>query len=216
MPLNQKTIIDAVKEAKETSQERNFTQSVELIVNLKEIDVKSPEGRIRERIELPNPLPGKPNKICVIATGELALKAKKAEADLLMGRDELTGLAGKKKELRKIANEYDFFLAEGPLMPRVGKILGSTLGPRGKMPVPVSPTTDIADLIKRYRKMVSVRMRNQPLLQCRIASESMEEEEIAENLQAVLRVIERKLERGMQNIRSIYVKTSMGPSVKVA
>lgn len=216
MPLNQKTIIDAVKEAKERSEERNFTQSVELIVNLKEIDVKSPEGRIRERIELPNPVADKPNKICVIATGELALKAKNAEADLLMGRDELTGLAGKKKELRKIANEYDFFLAEGPLMPLVGKILGATLGPRGKMPVPVSPRTDIADLIKRYRKMVSVRMRNQPLLQCRIASESMGEEEIAENIQAVLRVIERKLERGMQNIRSIYVKTSMGPSVKVA
>ncbi|NIQ04671.1 MAG: 50S ribosomal protein L1, partial [Candidatus Korarchaeota archaeon] len=62
----------------------------------------------------------------------------------------------------------DFFLAEAPSMPLVGKVLGSTLGPRGKMPVPVPPSADIGDLIKRYRRMVSMRIRNQPILQCRV------------------------------------------------
>lgn len=215
MPLDQKTIITAIKEVKEKSKKRNFTQSVELILNLKDIDMKSAEGRIQERIELPHPPPEKPNKICVIATGELALKAKRAKADLVIGKDELAGLAGRKKDLRKIANEYNFFMAEAPLMPRVGKILGPALGPRGKMPVPVPPTADISGLIKRYRKMVFVRMRNQPVIRCRVGTESMKEEEVAENVQTVLRVIEGKLKRGMKNIKNVYLKTSMGKPVKI-
>jgi len=215
MPLEQKTIITAIKEAKEKSKKRNFTQSVELILNLKDIDMKSPEGRIQERIELPHPSPEKPNKICVIATGELALKAKRAKADLVIGNDELAGLAGRKKELRKIANDYNFFMAEAPLMSRVGKTLGPALGPRGKMPVPVPPTADISGLIKRYRKMVFVRMRNQPVIRCRVGTESMKEEEIAENVQTVLKTIERKLKRGTKNIKTVYLKTSMGTPVKI-
>lgn len=215
MSLDQKTITTAIKEVKEKSKKRNFTQSVELILNLKDIDMKSPEGRIQERIELPHPSPEKPNKICVIATGELALKAKRAKADLVIGKDELAGLAGRKKDLRKIANEYNFFMAEAPLMPRVGKILGPALGPRGKMPVPVPPTADITGLINRHRKMVSVRMRNQPVIRCRVGTESMKEEEIAENVQTVLKAIEGKLKRGTKNIKTIYLKTSMGKPVKI-
>lgn len=215
MPLDKKTIINAIKEAKEKSKKRNFTQSVELILNLKDVDMKSPEGRIQERIELPHSSPEKLNKMCIIATGELALNAKKAKADLVIGKDELGGLAGKKKELRKIANEYSFFLAEAPLMPRVGKVLGPALGPRGKMPVPVPPTADISGLIKRYRKMILVRMRNYPVIRCRVGTESMKEEEIAENIEAVVRVIEGKLKRGMKNIKTVYLKMSMGAPVKV-
>lgn len=215
MSLNQKTIMNAIKEAKEKSKKRNFTQSVELILNLKNIDMKSPEGRIREQVELPYSSSKKANKLCVIATGELAFKAKKADANLVIGRDELGELAGKKKDLRKIANEYDFFLAEAPLMPFVGKVLGPILGPRGKMPMPVSPTADITDLMKRYRRMISVRTRNQPVLQCRVGTESMKEEEIAENIQVTLRAITRKLKRGMGNIKSIYLKMSMDTPVKV-
>jgi large subunit ribosomal protein L1 len=215
MPLNEKALIDSIKEAKEKSKKRNFTQSVELILNLKDIDVKSTEGRIRERIELPHPTPKKSNKICIIATGELALKGKRAKANLVIGRNDLKELAGKKKDLRKMANQYDFFLAEAPLMPLVGKVLGSTLGPRGKMPVPVPPSADIKDLMKRYKKMVSVRTRNQPILQCRVGTENMKEEEIAENVQAVIRAIERKLKRGKKNIKSAHIKMSMGPPTKV-
>jgi len=215
MSLDQKTIITAIKEVKEKSKKRNFTQSVELILNLKDIDMKSPEGRIQERIELPHLSPEKPNKICVIATGELALKAKRAKADLVIGKDELGALAGRKKELRKIANEYNFFMAEAPLMPRVGKILGPALGPRGKMPVPVPPTADISGLIKKYRKMIFVRMRNQPVIRCRVGTESMKEEEITENVQTVLKTIERKLKRGTKNIKTVYLKTSMGKPVKI-
>jgi len=214
MPLDQKIILAAVKEVKEKSEKRNFAQSIEFVLSLKDVDMKSSEGKIQEIIELPYS-PEKPNKVCVIASGELALKARRANADLVIGRAELEGLAGKKRELRKIANEYDFFIAEAPLMPLVGKILGSVLGPRGKMPIPVPPTADIASLIEKHRKTVTVRMRNQPVLQCRVGTESMKEEEIAENVQAVLRVIEGKLKKGIKNIKFAYIKTSMGTPVKI-
>ena len=215
MPIEQKTLLSAVKEAKEKSGRRNFTQSVELILNLQDIDMKSPEGRLQENVELPYPPVEKTNKICVIATGELALKAKKANADLVLDKAELEGLAGKKKELRKLANEYDFFIAEAPLMPLVGKVLGPALGPRGKMPIPVPPTADIESLLNKYRRTVVVRMRNQPVIQCRVGTENMKEEELAENIQAVLRVVEGKLKRGMKNIKSVCIKTTMGAPVKI-
>jgi large subunit ribosomal protein L1 len=214
MPLDQKTILNAVKEAKEKSEKRNFTQSIELILNLQDIDMKSPEGRLQEIVELPHSIE-KPNKICVIASGELALKARKANANLVIEKAELESLAGKKKELRKIANEYDFFVAEAPLMPLVGKVLGPVLGPRGKMPVPVPPTADIESLIAKYSKSVTLRMRNQPIVQCRVGTDNMKEEEIAENIQTILRVIEGKLKRGMKNIKLAYIKTSMGTPVKI-
>jgi large subunit ribosomal protein L1 len=214
MPLDQKAILDAIKSAKEKSEKRNFDQSIELIINLKDIDMKSPEGKLQEIVELPYS-PEKLNRICIIASGELALKARKANADLVIERAELEGFAGKKRELRKIANAYDFFIAEAPLMPLVGKVLGPVLGPRGKMPIAVPPTADIASLINKNRKTVIVRMRSQPILQCRIGSEKMKEEEIAENVQAVLRVIEGKLKRGMKNVKLAYIKTAMGKPVGI-
>jgi large subunit ribosomal protein L1 len=215
MSLEPKTVLNAIKEAKEKGGKRNFVQSVELILTLQDIDMKSPEGRLQENVELPHPPPNKPNKVCVIATGELALKAKKANADLVIDKDELEALAGKKKELRKLANEYDFFLAEAPLMPLVGKVMGAFLGPRGKMPIPVPPTGDVESLIKKYRRTVVIKMRNQPVIQCRVGTEDMKEEDLAENIQAVLKIVESKMKRGVKNIKSIHIKTTMGEPVKI-
>ena len=214
MPLDKKTLLDAVKEAKTKSGEKKFTQSVELILDIKEIDMKSPEGRIQQVIDLPHAT-GKPNKILVIATGELAMNARKAKVDKVMEKADLEGLAGKKKELRKLANTYDVFLSEAPLMPLVGRNFGPFLGPRGKLPVPVPPNADITILIKKHRKTVVVRMRNQPIIQCAIGTADMKEEQIVDNIQAVLRVLEGKLKRGLKNIKFAFIKTSMGTPVKI-
>ena len=215
MPLNMKSILDAVKEAKDKSKKRNFAQSIELVINLQDVDPKKSGNRIQELIELPHPA-GKESKICVIASGEMALKAKRAGANLVIERGNLEALMGDKKKQKELAKTYDFFIAEAPLMPLVGKSLGATLGPRGKMPTPVSPRANIADQIEKHRKMVLLRMRGQPVLQCRVGNENMADKEIAENTQAVVRRIEGKLKRGIKNIRSIHLKTTMGSPVKVA
>lgn len=214
MPLDEKNLLQAIKEVKEKSKKRSFVQSIELIISLRDIDPKKPEGKIQELIELPNST-GKENRVCVVASGEMALKAKKANADLVIKKTELQALAGDKKKQKELAKAYDFFIAEAPLMPLVGKILGATLGPKGKMPTPVPPTANIAEHIKKHRKMVFIRVREQPVLQCRVGTENMEDNKIAENSQAVIRRVEGKLRRGIKNIRSIHLKTSMGSPIKM-
>jgi len=214
MPLNTKNLLAAIKEVKSNNNERNFTQSIDLAINLQNIDMKKPEGRIQERIELPHSA-GKKLKVCVVATGELAMKAKDAGASLVIGKTELEALTGEKKKQKDIARKYDLFIAEAPLMPLVGKSLGASLGPRSKMPTPVPPNANIEEQIKKHQNVVSVRMRGQPVIQCRIASQEMSDEEIAESMQAVVRRIESKLKRGIKNFRSVYLKTSMGTSIKV-
>jgi len=210
-----KNLLAAVKEVKSSSKERKFSQSIDLAINLQNIDMKKPEGRIQERIELPYSA-GKDVKVCVIATGEMALKAKKAGASFVLERAALESLVTDKKKQKEIAKNYDLFIAEAPLMPLVGRSLGASLGPRGKMPTPVPPNADIKEQIEKHQTLVSVRMRGQPVIQCRVGNESMADKEIAENVQAIVRRIEAKLKRGIKNFRSVYLKTSMGSSVKVA
>jgi large subunit ribosomal protein L1 len=214
MPLDKNTIVAAVKEAKEKSGQKKFNQTIDLILNLQEIDMKSPEGKIQAIIDLPH-VTAKPNKICIVASGELALKARKANADKVLEKADLEALAGKKKDLRKIASDFDVFVSEAPLMPLVGRVLGPVLGPRGKMPVPVPPNADVNGIIAKHRKTVVVRMRTQPIIQCSVGTENMSEDELFDNVQAVLRVLEGKLKRGLKNIKVAYIKTSMGSPVKV-
>lgn len=214
MPLDKKTIVDAVKEAKEKSGQKKFNQTIDLILNIKEIDMKAPEGKVQAVIDLPH-ITGKPNRICIVASGELALKSRKANADKVIEKAGLEALAGKKKDLRKLASDFDVFISEAPLMPLVGRILGPVLGPRGKLPVPVPPNAEIAAVIKKHRKTVVVRMRNQPIIQCAIGTENMNEDELYDNVQAVLRFLDGKLKRGLKNIKLAYIKTSMGTPVKI-
>jgi len=210
MSLDAKALLESVKEAKSKAEKRKFAQSVELIINLREIDMKKPESKIQESIELPHPV-GKQNKVCVIATGELALKARKAGADLVIERGELEALGNDKKKAKALVNEYEYFISEAPLMPTVGRVLGAVLGPKGRMPTPVPPNVDIAAAIEKQRKIVQIRLRSQPILQCRIGTEDMTDEQIAQNIEVVIKRLEGKLKRGLRNIRSIVIKTAMGP-----
>ena len=213
MSLETKKIVEAVEKAK-NSKRRGFTQSVDLIVNIQDIDLKKPENRITELVELPNPI-DKEVKVCVIASGQLALEAKKAGADRVIQREDLEALAKDRKAARKLAKEYDFFVAEAPLMPLVGRALGPFLGPRGKMPTPVPSNAPISEILERHRRLVRLRLKDQPTLQCRVGTETMDNQKIAENIQAVLKRLEEKLERGFRNIASVLVKTTMGKPVKV-
>ena len=214
MPLDKKTIIDAVKQAKEQSGGKKFNQTIDLILNIKEVDMKAPEGKIQAVVELPHATV-KPNKVLVVASGELAMKARQSDADKVIERGDLEALGGKKKELRKLANEYDVFISEAPMMAMVGKTLGPVLGPRGKMPIPVPPNADIVELLKKHRKTVVVRMRTQPIIQVSVGSEAMSEDDLFDNVQAVLRFLEGKLKRGLKNVKNVYIKTSMGLPVKI-
>jgi large subunit ribosomal protein L1 len=214
LPLAKDEVGRALSELRKNLVKRKFSQSIELVVKLREVDLKKPENRINETIPLPN-TPEGPVKICVIAAGDLGTRAKSAGADMLVTRDQIDSLSKDKKAARKLAQDYDFFIAEAPLMPQVGRALGSFLGPRGKMPTPVAPNAPIDQIIAGQRKMVRVRMREQPVLSCRIGTETMSDDKLAENIQTVISRIEEKLERGFKNISEILVKATMSKPVKI-
>ncbi|MFH0748597.1 MAG: 50S ribosomal protein L1 [Candidatus Bathyarchaeota archaeon] len=214
MPIERKSIIKAVEETKKASKKRKFSQTIDLIVNLKDLDLKIPENRINELVELPHPPKPKIN-IIVFAGGDLALRAEKAGADRILGREDIERLATDKKGAKKLIGETDFFLAETSLMATVGKILGPILGPRGKMPMPLPPTAQVDTIITRHRKSIRVRLREQLNTQINIGTEDMSDEMLADNIQTIISLMERKLVRGARNIRGVYIKTTMGPRIKI-
>ncbi len=207
-------ILEAVKKAKEQSKPRNFTQSIDIVINIKDLDVNKPENRFEEEVSLPHGR-GKEVKIAVIADGELALQAKKAGADLVITRDDLEELGKNRKKAKRLANEYEFFIAQADLMSLVGRFLGPVLGPRKKMPKPIPATANPAPLIKKLRDTVRVRVKDQPLIHTTVGTEKMDEEKITENIESILDVLDRNLEKGRKQVKSMYIKTTMGPAVKV-
>lgn len=211
--MDDEKIKEAIKTALEKSKKRNFKQSVDVAITLKDVDMNNPKNRIDEEVILPNGR-GKPAKVAIFAGGELALKARDV-VDLIIKPEEIDDLAKDKKKMKRIANEHDFFIAEAPLMPIIGKKLGVVLGPRGKMPKPIPPTADIKAIVDNLRKSVKVRSKSNKTFHAVIGTEDMEPEKLAENLKAIIKRLEEKLERGRYNIESVYVKTTMGPSQRV-
>jgi len=206
-------LIDIMKKLQAESKQRKFLESVELAINLKDIDLSNPKNRIQEEIPLPNGR-GRQVRIGIFSSSEMAMKAK-GVADVVIQPEELEELAKDKTKARKFARQGDFFLAEAPLMPTIGKRLGVVLAPRGKMPKPIPPGSDPKAAIEKLRGSVSVRTRDKKTFHLPIGTKDMPADKLAENLDAVLKRIMSKLERGKMNIRSAYVKTTMGPSFKV-
>jgi len=214
LSINIDKLVEAIEEAKKKAKKRNFIQSVELIIKLRDVDVKKPENRINIEVPLPNPPNEKLAKVAVFATGDLVLKAKEANADLVIGKEDLEKLATEKRSAKELAKNYDFFIAQPDLMPIIGRYLGRYLGPRGKMPKPVPPTADISAILARYRKSIRVRIKDQPQVMCRVGVETQDSKQIAENIEAVLEALKNKF-KIPQNIERIYVKLTMGPAVEV-
>ncbi|MCS7112421.1 MAG: 50S ribosomal protein L1 [Candidatus Bathyarchaeota archaeon] len=208
-----KGVVEALRFIEENP--RRFKQSVELIVNLRDIDLKKPENRFVDVISLPHGS-GKPAKICMIASGALASQARNVGVDLLIEPNDLALYGSDKRRGKKLANEYDFFLAEAQYMGLVGRYLGTFLGPRGKMPTPITLTTSIGDVVRSLRNSVRIRVRTNPQIKCRIGVEGMKVDEMVENVEAILSKVVSRMPKGIENIESIYVKGTMTPAVKVS
>lgn len=207
-------IIDAVKEAKEQAKPRNFTQSIDVIINLKDLDVRKPENRFSEEVALPNGR-GKEIKIGVIADGELALAAKNAGVDVVISKEDLQEFGKDIKAAKKVVNSVDSFIAQADMMPLVGRFLGRILGPRNKMPKPVPASARIEPLLERTQATIKVGVKQQPSIQILVGTQDMDDEKLAENIEAVLAVLDRNLEKGRNQIKSMYIKTTMGSVVRV-
>ena len=209
--VNETQLTEMIKTAKAETKKRKFKQSLELIMIFKDIDVKKGFA-MNETIQLPKT--SSPASVCVMASGDMGLKAKTAKADKVIDGDELNQLSANKRQSRKLINSYDFFLADTKLMPVVGKTLGQLLGPRGKMPTPVPFNASIDSFLERFRSSIRVKVKNSLSASCKIGDETMADSDLVANASAVINAVEKKLPSGDKNVKRILIKTTMGKIVK--
>ena len=212
--MEQEKILEAVKQALEKSPQRKFSESIDLAINLKNLDMNQPTNRLDEEVILPNGL-GKPIKIAVFAKGETAQRAKGAGADYVFEPEEIAALGEDKIRAKSLAEECNFFIAEAAYMPAIGKTLGQVLGPRGKMPIPLTPDKDVVQIINKSRNSIKIRSKDKMTFHIPVGRKEMEPQKLAQNIEAIINRIEHRYERGLYNVKSIYVKATMGPSVRV-
>ncbi len=205
-------LADLVRKGKE-SKERKFPESFESVITFKDVDPKKTDLNINETVYLPHPGSHK-STICFIGSGDLLLRAKNAGVEGTLEPSQLENFAGNKKEAKKLARQYDFFLADTALMPRIGKILGTSLGPKGKIPTPVPPNAPIEAMINRTRTAVRVRSRAALAVAAKVGDRKLSDAELADNILAMVQAVQKKLPNGDRNIRAVIVKTTMGKPVK--
>ncbi len=205
------SIIKNIEELK-NFKKRNFVESFELGVTLKDIDMVDPKNRITEEIILPNGR-GKDIKVAIIASEEMLGKAK--NADFLYSLEDLNNFSDDKKSFKKIVKNIDFFVAESSMMASIGKNLGIILGPRGKIPKPVPPGQDPSVLIDNLKKSVRIRSRDKKTFQVAFGTLNMSNDDLYSNINTILKRVISRLDKGKGNILSAYIKTTMSKAIKI-
>jgi large subunit ribosomal protein L1 len=216
MDLN--AINEAVKKAKSDSPKRNFKQTVEFIINLKDVDIKKPEGQLDFFVPL-HYGKGKKPKICALIGPELKDEAK-ASCDTVILQDEFQKYAANKKDIRKLAKNHDFFIAQANIMTQVASVFGRVLGPKGKMPNPkagcvVPPKSNMKPLVEKLSKTVRVNTKLVPIIQVPVGMEDMDEAHISDNILTVYNQAIHHLPGDKNNIKSMFVKLTMGKGVRL-
>lgn len=209
--IDNKSIKTALGEVLKGKGSRKFPQTVDLSINFRGIDFSKPENRLNLEVPLPKGR-GKNIKVAVFADGQGSTDAKKAGADLVLGSDSIERLAKNRLELKKLASEYTF-LAEPKLMVSIGKSLGAVLGARGKMPKPFVGKFD--EVIDKVRRTVTLRSKGKymPVINVAVGTEDMSQEDLFENISAVLDAVRGKVSES--GIKNIYIKLTMGAPKKV-
>lgn len=202
---------------------RKFDESIDLIINIKDINLNDPKQRIDKELILPNKIvtSDTPNA-CVVASDEILLEAKNLGLDTL-DNDNLIKLNNEeKKSKKKFVKKYDFFIVEDKMMPNIARYLARFLGPLGKMPKPfpsgygiVSNPEDLKIAVERYLKVIRVQLKKQPLIQVKVGKKSMDKQKVFENVKAIVNYVADQMPHKYNNLKSMYLKTTMGKPVKI-
>ena len=202
---------EAVETAVEEDEDRNFTQSIDLIVNFKGLDLSDPENRFNEDFKLPYQAD---DEVKVGIIGDTLIN-NTDDADREVTQDELEEMFNDPSKAKDLAEEMSFLIAEAPLMPKIGQNLGQVFGPRNMMPDPMPPGSDASDEIQDLRNTVTLRLKEAPLLQLKIGKEDFDLEKVERNAEAVYDFVEGRLPQGNNNVKSVMVKTTMGSPIEV-
>ena len=215
--MDKNQVIQTLKQVKENSTKRKFTQSYDLIINLKDIDLKKPEQSINSFVTLHHSK-GKKAKICALVGPELIPQAKQV-CDLAISVDDFPKYQDK-KEARKLAVKYDFFIAQATIMPKIATTFGRIFGPKGKMPNPkagcvVPPNANLKAVYDKLQKTVRLQTKNDPIIQLMVGNEGMKDEEIVDNIMITYDSLMPQLPSGNDNIKNAFLKLTMGKAFEI-
>ena len=216
--MNKNSILESLKKLREISKKRNFNQSIDLIVNLKQLDKKNPEHKIDLFLQLPKSKVKKP-KICALVDKELATKAKIFDKVIL--KEDFPKYSKDKKLTKKLATEYDYFVAQANLMGEIATAFGKVFGPKGKMPNPkagciVPPVIpNLEPIQQKIFSTVRFVTKDQLLVRSSIGSEDMSDEDLVENIYHAYTTILHALPKEKDNLKSVLIKLTMSPSVQI-
>lgn len=203
--MNEK-ILKTVQTLKESGKKRNFPQTFDMIVSLKELDLKKPESKIDESFPLPH---GRGRDAHVVIFSD-TIRSEGAE---VLTSADVNDLAKNKRAAKKLAKQADFLFGEPKVMPLVGKSLGTLLGPRGK--VPKLLVGDVKSLVETHKRATRVRVKDALVIHCIAGMDNMKDEQVAENVEAIINFLEHRLPRGKANIANMMLKLTMGKPVKL-
>ncbi len=215
--MEKKAILETLKKLKESKQ-RKFSQSIDIIAHFKDIDLKKTDQQTEYFLQLHYPR-GKKIKICALVDTELAEEAKKV-CDHVVLADDFPKFAKDKKATKKLANDYDFFIAQANIMAQVASTFGRIFGPRGKMPNPkagcvVPPKASLKPLYDRLQNVIKVSVKTTPMFMCSIGKEDQKEEELVDNITTLYNSLIQNLPKEKNNIKKIFMKLTMSKAIEV-
>ena len=196
---------------------RKFSQTVDLVITLKGVDMKKPEEQLDFYLPIPHGI-GRKVKICALIGPELAEEAK--ACDKIVMEAEFEGYAKDKKKVKKLANECDYFVAQANIMPKIATAFGKVFGPKRKMPNPkagcvVPPKTLLKPLVDKLQKTIRIYAKERPVVQVVVGNESMKDDELVENISSLVDQVVHHLPGEINNIKSVHVKLTMSKPVKI-
>lgn len=217
--MNKQNVLQTLQKVRDQSQKRKFEQSVDMVVNFKGIDFKKEQNRIDVNVNMPFGSGKTESKALIFVRDKHFADQLKTKVQKIVLEEDIEALAKAKKEVQQIIEEFNVVLAEGPVMLTVAKFLGQQLAPKGKMPKPVQPSIkEVESIIASMGS--SIRVTNKkgkfmPLVNLSVGKEVMKDEQIAENVLTVYNSILTALNNNTQSIKSVILKTTMGPAVKI-
>jgi len=214
--LSNDTLTEAVEAILKHSNEkkRNFTETIELQVALKNYDPNK-DKRFSGTVRLPL-APKKKFTICIIGDQKHIDEAKKLGVPAL-SQDDLKKLKKDKKLVKKLANQYDAFLASATLIRMIPRLLGPGLNKAGKFPAVLGANEDILEKIEATKASIKFQLKSKKAL-ClgvAVANVGMKQEEVVASITLAVNFLVSLLSKNWQQVKRLYIKSTMGPSHRI-
>ena len=191
---------------------RKFTESIELQITLKNYDAQR-DKRFSGTFKLP--VIPKPNStVCILGNQKHCEKADQLGVDK-MTVDDLKKFNKNKKLIKKFAKKYDNFLASAALIKQIPRILGPGLTKAGKFPSLLDENDNVQEKIDQIKATIKFQMKKVMCMSLCVANVTMTQADIALNVQLAVNFLVSLLKKNWQNIKVLYVKSTMGPAFQV-